>query len=308
MRFWHSTLPIAPAPEGRSLAGRTLRAAGGVLYRVTKGEPEFLVARRPRYGDWTLPKGKLDPGEGPQEAALREVREETGFTCRTESEVGSIGYRLRSGRLKAVRYWVMRAEDGEFRPNAEVDRVKWLSGADAAKRLSYPKERSVLERAVAMVEDPGSGMIHLVRDAASGTPTKGKNDKKRPLSKRGSGQALKLSRRLAKGPIVDICSSPFVRCMQTVQPLGNGLGIAVERNQRLAEGGKLEAMLDVMADLAGLTAVVCTHADMIALMLEHLAEEGVDLGASAEFRKASVWTFTTFMGEVTAASYRRPPS
>lgn len=290
------------------MAGRTQRAAGGVIYRVASGEPEFLVARRPRYRDWTLPKGKVDPGEGPQEAALREVREETGFTCRTVAEVGSIGYRLGSGRLKAVRYWLMQGEDGEFTPNAEVDKVKWLSGADAAKRLSYPKEQSVLARAVAMVEEPGGGMVHVIRHAAAGTRKKGKSDRKRALSKRGSGQALKLSRRLARTPTVDIRSSPVVRCMQTVQPLGNGLAMAVMRDHRLAEAGRLDDILDVTADLAGTTAVLCTHGDMIALLLEHVAAGGVDLGAAADSGKGSVWTFTTYQGEVTAASYRRPPS
>lgn len=300
--------PSAPAPEGRSLAGRTQRAAGGVVYRVTKTGPEFLVARRPRYKDWTLPKGKVDPGEGPQEAALREVREETGFTCRTEAEVGSIGYRLRSGRLKAVRFWLMLDEEGDFSPNAEVDRIKWLSAAAAAKRLSYVKEKAVLARAVAMIDEPGGGVVHVVRHAAAGTRGKSSNDKKRPLSNRGTGQALKLSRRLSKDPIVDIRSSPFLRCKQTVQPLSNGLAMPVARDRRLAEGGRVEDMLSVMSELAGTTAVLCTHADMIALLLDHIAASGVDLGAVAEARKASVWTFTTYTGEVTAASYRRPPS
>jgi 8-oxo-dGTP diphosphatase len=290
------------------LAGRTQRAAGGVVYRVTKNGPEFLVARRPRYRDWTLPKGKVDPGEGPQEAALREVREETGFTCRTEAEVGSIGYRLRSGRLKAVRYWLMLDEEGEFTPNAEVDKIRWLSGPGAAKRLSYVKEQSVLARAVAMIEEPRGGIVHVIRHAAAGTPTKSNNDKKRPVSKRGTGQALKLSRRLSKDPIVDIRSSPFLRCMQTVQPLGNGLAMAVGRDRRLAEGGRLKDMLSVMSELAGTTAVLCTHGDMISLLLDHVAAAGVDLGPSADIRKASVWTFTTYRGEVTAASYRKPPT
>ena len=287
---------------------RTIRAAGGVVYRYAGGEPEFLLARRPRYHDWTLPKGKLDPGEGPQEAALREVREETGFSCRTEAEVGTIGYQLGSGRPKAVRYWLMQAEAGEFTPNSEVDKIKWLSAASATKRLSYRKERQVLARATDMVAEPHSGRLYVIRHASAGTRTKAKSDTKRKLSQRGARQSAKIGRRLAKNPIVEIRSSRYIRCVQTVEPLGRSLGIPVEKDKRLTEGNSLEDFLELIAELSGSTAALCSHGDMIGLLIEHLKAEGVDLGGTDEFRKASIWTLDTIKGRVTAGSYQKPPS
>lgn len=290
------------------MPSRTQRAAGGVIYRVSRGEAEFLVARRPRYKDWTLPKGKLDPGEGPQEAALREVREETGYSCRTVAEVGSIGYQLRSGRRKAVRYWLMRAEEGKFEVNAEVDKVRWLSASDAAKRLSYRKDRAVLARGSAMVAQPKAGIVHLVRHAAAGTRTKSKSDAKRKLSKKGLRQADKLGRRLAREPIVTIRTSGYTRCLQTIQPLGRSLAIAVDKDERLAEGESLKGLLRLIRESAGTTVAVCTHNDMIGRLMKHLAAEGIDLGGVDEWRKASVWTFETQKGRITSGSYHKPPA
>jgi 8-oxo-dGTP diphosphatase len=285
-----------------------VRAAGGVVYRVKSGRAEFLLARRPRYKDWTLPKGKLDPGEGSQEAALREVREETGMQCSTEAEVGSIGYELGSGRRKAVRYWLMKPESGEFTPNSEVDKVKWLTAAAAETRLSYRKDRAVLQRAAEMVEEPNKGLIHLVRHAAAGTRTKSASDPARHLSKKGTRHALKLARRLSREPIAEVRSSRYPRCMETVRPLGRALAAPVAKDKRLLEGGTLDAMLDIMADLAGTTAALCSHGDMIGLLIDHLDAEGINVGNTKEWRKGSVWTLDTYKGEVTAARYRKPPS
>ena len=290
------------------MPSRTQRAAGGVLYRISKGEAEFLVARRPRYKDWTLPKGKLDPGEGPQEAALREVREETGYSCRTVREVGSIGYQLRSGRRKAVRYWLMRAEDGKFEVNAEVDKVKWLTAAEAASRLSYRKDRAVLARGAAMVAQPKGGVVHLVRHAAAGTRTKAKSDAKRKLSKKGLRQADKLGRRLAREPIVAIRTSSYPRCLQTIQPLGRSLAISVNKDVRLTEGESLKGLLRIIRESVGMSVALCSHNDMIGRLMKHLVAEGVDLGGVTEWRKASVWTFETQKGRITSGSYHKPPS
>jgi 8-oxo-dGTP diphosphatase len=118
-----------------------IHAAGGVVVR----DGRVAVVHRPRYGDWTLPKGKLDPGEGFEEAALREVLEETGFVCELERELGSSEYVDSKGRPKLVRYWEMSVTGGEFRPNDEVDELRWLTQGQAALLLSYPRDREILE-------------------------------------------------------------------------------------------------------------------------------------------------------------------
>ena len=101
------------------------------------GAVEVLLIHRPRYDDWSLPKGKLDPGEGPQEAALREVAEETGLRCALGAELPSTRYRDLYGRPKVVRYWAMELAGGAFSPNREVDEIRWVSPEAATPLLTY---------------------------------------------------------------------------------------------------------------------------------------------------------------------------
>jgi 8-oxo-dGTP diphosphatase len=121
-----------------------IRAAGGLVVR----DGEVLVVHRPRYSDWSLPKGKLDPGESWEEAALREVEEEAGVRCRLVRELPAVTYEHR-GRPKRVRYWLMElAEDPpDFEPNDEVDEVRWASPADALDLLSYERDLALVRSA-----------------------------------------------------------------------------------------------------------------------------------------------------------------
>src|SRR3954451_24304768 len=128
-------------------------AAGGVVWRRgDDGRPEFAVIYRPKYDDWTLPKGKLDPGETFEEAALREVEEETGLRCELGPELPSTTYEDSKGRPKRVRYFEMRPVGGEFEPNEEVDELRWLEPGEAADVMTYDRDREVL----AAVASPGS--------------------------------------------------------------------------------------------------------------------------------------------------------
>jgi 8-oxo-dGTP diphosphatase len=122
-----------------------VHAAGGVVWRRSPaGELEILLVHRPRYDDWTVPKGKLDAGEDHATAALREVAEETGLRCALGAELASISYRDRRDRPKEVRYWAMTPVDGTFVPNDEVDEVRWLPVEAARSLLTYRRDESVL--------------------------------------------------------------------------------------------------------------------------------------------------------------------
>ena len=122
-----------------------VKAAGGVVWRRGEDGVEIVVAHRPRYDDWSLPKGKLDKGEGWEQAALREVEEEVGLRCRLGPELEPVAYDDRKGRRKVVRYWLMEPEaDPGFEPNDEVDEMRWLAAADAVGVLSYPHDKELV--------------------------------------------------------------------------------------------------------------------------------------------------------------------
>ncbi|HJR25235.1 MAG TPA: NUDIX hydrolase [Acidimicrobiales bacterium] len=122
-----------------------IEAAGGVLWRRTSGDRvKILVIHRPRYDDWSLPKGKLEAGESARSAALREVEEETGLRCKAGDELAARRYKDRKGRSKRVRYWAMQPLDGEFEPNDEVDEVRWVPLDDAAGVLTYGHDADVV--------------------------------------------------------------------------------------------------------------------------------------------------------------------
>ena len=124
---------------------RLVRAAGGVVARRNAaGDVEVLLVHRPRYDDWTLPKGKLEDGERDEDAAVREVEEETGLTCALGPELRGASYTDSRDRPKVVRYWLMRAPESGARPQNEVDAVRWLPLDEALAALSYERDRDVL--------------------------------------------------------------------------------------------------------------------------------------------------------------------
>ena len=128
-----------------------IQAAGGLVVRRHTEELEILVVHRPVHDDWSFPKGKLEQGESLEDAALREVHEETGMSCRLLRFIGHTHYLDRKGRPKAVAYWVMSAESGRFTSNDEVDELRWLSLERAAGLLSYERDEELI--AVLMAAD-----------------------------------------------------------------------------------------------------------------------------------------------------------
>ncbi|HSZ36753.1 MAG TPA: NUDIX hydrolase [Acidimicrobiales bacterium] len=128
-----------------------VQAAGGLVVRRHLETLEIAVVHRPVHQDWSFPKGKLEEGETFESAALREVEEETGMTCRLLRFIGHTEYVDRKGRPKAVAYWVMAAQSGSFVPNDEVDEMRWVSLDEASRLLSYPRDRELA--AVLMAAD-----------------------------------------------------------------------------------------------------------------------------------------------------------
>jgi 8-oxo-dGTP diphosphatase len=130
---------VAEVPQGDLTV---VRAAGGLVVR----DGRVLLVHRPKYDDWSFPKGKRDDGESDEACALREVEEETGFRCELLDELGETTYVDGKGRPKVVRYWRMRVLEGAFRPHAEVDEIRWELPERAAEVLSWSRDLPLLER------------------------------------------------------------------------------------------------------------------------------------------------------------------
>jgi 8-oxo-dGTP pyrophosphatase MutT (NUDIX family) len=141
-------------------AERVVQAAGGVVWRRRDDgvdEVDVLLVHRPKYDDWTLPKGKLEADESHERAAIREVHEETGLLCVLGSELDVSEYTDGKGRPKVVRYWMMQATAGSFAPNDEVDEVRWLPVSQAVERLTYGRDLPVLDSFSRRLRHTGPG-------------------------------------------------------------------------------------------------------------------------------------------------------
>jgi 8-oxo-dGTP diphosphatase len=125
-----------------------IAAAGGVIVRKGVRGPEVVAIHRPKYMDWSLPKGKLEEGEDWLDAALREVEEETGYRCESSVELPRVSYLDRKGRRKLVRYWLMEPLEGGFEPHGEVDELRWVTPHEADELLTYPHDRELVHKAL----------------------------------------------------------------------------------------------------------------------------------------------------------------
>ncbi len=136
-----------------------IEAAGGVVLRARDGRMQVLVVHRVRHDDWSLPKGKLDPGEDHEQAAVREVEEETGVRATLGAELPEVRYEVPAGP-KRVRWWTMAVVDGDpadHQPDGEVDEARWLDVTDAAGTMTYPQDHATLTAALRLLGQGGQG-------------------------------------------------------------------------------------------------------------------------------------------------------
>lgn len=288
------------------MAGRTIRAAGGVVWRRNGGPLEVAVVHRPRYDDWSLPKGKVAPGETALEAAVREVREETGASVTVSRRIGQVKYTA-EGVPKKVSYWVMGFRGGDFVPNDEVDELQWLSVGEARSRLSYDVDRGVLADFTA-VPVPDSVVV-LVRHAKAGKRSEWAGaDALRPLDEAGAAQASRLTTLLAAFGPERIYSANRVRCIATVQPLAASLDLEVRTDPvfddeayEAAPSNSQTALLALAKP--GKVTVVCSQGLTIPSLVDRLGP-GI---RSSDTRKGAWWVLSLIDGDVVSADYYDPP-
>lgn len=290
-----------------------ITAAGGLVFSTIDGETRVLLIHRPRYDDWSFPKGKHDDGESDEVAALREIEEETNVSGRIVSRLPDVVYTTPNDNLKRVTYFGVRAIGGpEFRPNSEVDRIEWLSKKQARKRLTYEHDRELLKRASLKRLD-ATGQVHLVRHAAAGDRSQWNgDDHDRPLTKKGELQAVAIADALQPRLATKVLSSPVVRCVETGQPLATRLGISVDTVGFLAEGSTGDGFFDFVESQPREEIVMVSHGDVIPAIIERLASRGVPMKTRApdghlDCKKGSNWMLTTRHGHVVSADYIPPP-
>jgi 8-oxo-dGTP pyrophosphatase MutT (NUDIX family) len=298
-----------PAGDGEAIEGKAIEGD------AIEGEAiEVALIHRPRYDDWSLPKGKLDAGEHALTAAVREICEETGLVVVAGRRSLRTTYPVRQG-TKRVDYWLMRAVgSGGFSPNDEVDELRWLPPAEARDLLSHEHDRAVLADA-GRTDVPRELTLLLVRHARAGDRADFEGpDELRPLDRRGREQAERLAEVLpAFGP-VELLSADRVRCRQTLEPLAERLGIAVGRAPGLGEEefqaepqaglALVERLLEPRRD-PGVT-VVCSQGGAIPSVLRALGVRctgaaGAPWPPSA---KGSVWGLGGRPGALAADYYR----
>jgi 8-oxo-dGTP diphosphatase len=274
-------------------------AAGAVVLR----KDSVLLVHRPRYDDWSFPKGKLDRGELAPVAAVREVGEETGVRIRLGTPLGSQRY-PNGDRMKTVFYWHGRVV-GDHRVdrylvNDEIDDVAWVPLRKATKRLSYTFDRNTLAEALS-TEWRTRALIVVRHSKARARKTWRRDDRLRPLLAEGRRQAGMLTPLLAAYAPTRLVSSSSVRCVQTLAPYAAACGWPLQETDLLSEeDASVDAVLDIVDDLlhAGECAVLCTHRPVLPTVLDALGVATEKLAPGelvvAHHRKGKVAAFERY--------------
>ncbi len=293
-----------------SAVGHEVAAAGAVVWRRSGGAVEIAVVYRPRYADWSLPKGKLEAGESARVAAWREVAEETGARVALGRFLVRRRYRF-DDVDKVVDYFAARYVDGAFEPNDEVSELRWLTVPAARDVLTYDDDRAVVDAFAVL--PPELTTLLLVRHAKAGSRAQWEGvDELRPLSRNGQHQVPPI-RRLGTVYGADrVYAAPLVRCVRTVEPIAEDLSVKVAEEELLAENvyaGMAEAAVSRVLEIVGdsRVPVVCSQGGVIPDLVARLAAAaGFDVGP-VESKKGSVWALFFADSRLVAADYVRVP-
>ena len=215
-------MPKERRPDAAVAKADSRRGRGAVAAPGRHGRAEIAVIHRPRYDDWSLPKGKVDPGETEPVAAVREIEEETGIRAQLGRRLATVSYPVDAGHQEGALLGGA-CIGGEFSANDEVDELSWLPADAAMNGLSYPHDRKVLRRFLKLPADTQTVLI--VRHATAGSKARYKgDDRKRPLDKRGRAQAESLVGQLLPFGATELYAADRVRCAADGGAAGRGAG------------------------------------------------------------------------------------
>ncbi len=249
-------------------------AAGCVVWRQGPNEPELLLIHRPRYSDWSFPKGKLDRGESQLTAAMREVHEETGLSVRLGPRLPDQHYEVAGGQPKVVAYWAAQPASGSdlttYERNDEVDDLRWMPVSIARRRLSYPRDQRLLEAFESSGYDGAPLLVVRHAEAVKRKAWDG-DDSVRPLTRGGAKQAAQLVRLLSAYGVSMVLSSDATRCVDTVGPYVDASGAHLVLDPVFAEETTKPRLLkERVADLlrGNQPLALCTHRPLLAPIFE----------------------------------------
>ncbi|MFC4592373.1 NUDIX hydrolase [Sphaerisporangium corydalis] len=280
-----------------------VRAGGAIVWRGDALDPEVAVVHRPKYDDWSFPKGKLKPGEHVIAGALREVAEETGLSVALGRHLPPVHY-LKSGRLKRVDYWVAQViEEVAQEPSDEVDELVWLPVAEARARLTYEWDAGLL-RALTAAPLETTPFV-LVRHAYAGSRQDwGGDDDLRPLDEEGEAQARTVADLLYGYRPSALVSSPSRRCVQTLLPYAarEALKIRTERLLTETEYDTAQSLALALALLDdGAPVALCGHGKVLPELITGLCENRFDgFAEDTHLRKGAIAVLHHVGGRVTA--------
>ena len=266
----------------------TVVAAGAILWRLEKGELKLAIIHRARYDDWSWPKGKIDKGETIAEAAVREIREETGLRVSLGAYLSEINYKLPSGGKKQVHYWAAKVSDkalaeSKFKPSEEVAKVDWKTPQQARKLLSYEFDEQPLTALLDLFErgllDTKPLIVLRHAKAMARADWKGGkvvDDGKRPLHDFGKQQAKALIKPLTAFGVRRVVTSPWKRCRDTVHPFATKRKATLVERSQLSELGNAKRPArtsNVIEDLleSNKATVVCSHRPSLPTILKTIA-------------------------------------
>ena len=222
------------------MSNATVIAAGGVLWRGDPWEPEVALVHRPKYDDWSVPKGKAEAGEHLLVTALREVTEETGYNPRIGPHLTTLRYRVTSGGRsanKVVSYWSMRSVDGSFQANSEVDRMRWLRLDEAHSLLSSRSDRTVLDT-FRLTRRDTEPLLLIRHGETSATSRRLKGQSEGPrLNRSGRDQAASLVPVLERLGVTGLLSADLPTCVGMLEPFAAATGLTVRRDSQLTRAG-----------------------------------------------------------------------
>ena len=292
---------------------QTIQAAGAVLWRNKGKAIEIALVHRPRYDDWSLPKGKLETGESHIACAYREVLEETGVTPIFGPELGQAIYTVPEGK-KVVRYWAAKASDtpyGQIDP-AEIDEVLWLTPAAAKKKLTLEDDQAVVDFFLEF--GPNTTPLVLLRHAiAVRREDWDGDDGDRPLDVVGQRQAKRLLPLYLPYGLKEIHTSDAMRCLETIQPIARSLDIKTIASKDLSEYGYAidkELSLIYVQELfeSNVPALICSHNPVIPKLVKKVLGKKNFKQLDEKLSPCDAWVLHHRDGEIVAVDWIQGPA